>query len=179
MAQQGPWSLGSRTISGTQSPYGANVKYNYIPPKGTPMNVKIGSMGAGKSPAPFMGFNALSGGGRVAPKIDPRYAVENPHFNPRHLPVPYKPYINPHAWKAPAAGLAGGAGIIGLMSEMEGTAKPTPIELHTEMLIADPYAVTAESGKTRLQHYVDMYGWKAVPEHIRFGGAINTQFGEQ
>ena len=36
------------------APYGSNVKVNTLPVKATPKNIKIASMGAGKSPAPFM-----------------------------------------------------------------------------------------------------------------------------
>ena len=68
----------------------------------------------------------------------------------------------------PAGVLGAGAGIIGGAIELAGSALPTPLEAHTEMLMADPYAVQSD-GRTTMEHYIEKYGFSALPESLRWG----------
>ncbi len=142
--------------------YGANVPLHQLRPGSTAFNLKLAQMaGQGKSPAPFMGSSWMGVNTLNIPKgpinIHPSYGLIN-YSQPPVMPNPY----------IPAGVLGAGAGIIGGAIELAGSALPTPLEAHTEMLMADPYAVQSD-GRTTMEHYIEKYGFSALPESLRWG----------
>ncbi len=150
--------------------YGSNVALHQLRPGSNAFNLRLAQMaGQGKSPAPFMGanmmgINALLGRTSVGHGIPkgPINILPSGTINYSQPSVMPNPYI-------PAGVLGGTAAMAYGASELANTGKPTPMQEHTEMLMADPYAVQLD-GRTTMQHYIEKYGFSALPESLRFGG---------
>ena len=167
--------------------YGSNIPVNQLRAAPTPFNLNLAQIrGQGKSPAPFMNLNvaghptmyypyslgsvrhgATSGDWTKTQGMGiPRGWQDPVNIHPMASPKAWTDLNKMPGWKLPAGILASGAGIIGGAIELSGSGKPTPIEAHTEMLMADPHAVQSD-GRTTMEHYIEKYGFHALPQHLK------------
>ena len=149
--------------------YGSNVAIHQLRPGSNAFNLRLAQMaGQGKSPAPFMGGNNPITSSTNLGIMNMNIPRGPFNIHPMTSPKGWTDLNKMPGWKLPVGVLGAGAGIIGGAIELADSAKPTPLEAHTEMLMADPYAVQSD-GRTTMEHYIEKYGFSALPESLRWG----------